>query len=627
MQKTRNIRLKSDILTKYDLPDMEYSVPLPVLESALSGGAPLPFTEMLVALQERGKNGDADWKTLESAMDRLTQLIAPSDERTIISATGDNWWIEVGPVNLDAKIVTIQRENELVAAIAKRDDGRLRVATFRPLDFKSAAYLISMGQNPHPQYGVSMRENNWEYALDCSAGTGNAYADMRGEAYLSYWEKGIGVLHNDEVDPAWRAMKNLLPRPAVYAVVELGVHYSFSKEEDADENDENSDVSQEDTAQEVSQTHFQWRCTRQQPQTVRERFIGCLLGGAAGDALGAPVEFMSRAAIIERFGPRGITNYAPAYGGIGTITDDTQMTLFTAEGLIRARVRHAFKGISHAASVVDHAYQRWLLTQNEHSRSSFKNDDADGWLFQHLELRHRRAPGNTCLSALKIKERFGYLAENTSKGCGGVMRVAPIGLASLGMKSTPEQTFRLGAEVAELTHGHPTSSLSSGVLAVLIQALADGVTLPEGLRVAKSILRTHDFYEETLSALELAEELSSSSLAPLQCITRLGEGWIAEEALAISVYCALVARSFKQGVILAVNHGGDSDSTGAITGNLLGAMYGVKSIPSAWLEGLELCGVIAELAEDLHEFMDWDIGEHSKNVVLNEAVWKKYPGW
>ena len=82
------------------------------------------------------------------------------------------------------------------------------------------------------------------------------------------------------------------------------------------------------------------------PIDTRDRFLGCLLGGAVGDALGAPVEFMSRAAILGKFGPDGITDYAPIYGGLGRITDDTQMTLFTAEGLLRAWVRGSLRGKS-----------------------------------------------------------------------------------------------------------------------------------------------------------------------------------------------------------------------------------------------------------------------------------------
>lgn len=79
---------------------------------------------------------------------------------------------------------------------------------------------------------------------------------------------------------------------------------------------------------------------------VRERFQGCLLGGAVGDALGAPVEFHSREQILAQFGPEGITAFAPAYGGVGCITDDTQMTLFTTEGLLRHWVRGSMRGIS-----------------------------------------------------------------------------------------------------------------------------------------------------------------------------------------------------------------------------------------------------------------------------------------
>ncbi|RPJ69686.1 MAG: ADP-ribosylglycohydrolase family protein, partial [Acidobacteria bacterium] len=162
---------------------------------------------------------------------------------------------------------------------------------------------------------------------------------------------------------------------------------------------------------------------------MRSKFLGCLLGGAVGDALGAPVEFMSLAEIRRRFGPRGVEDYAPAYGRRGAITDDTQMTLFTAEGLIRGLVRWRSKGIAHVPSVVAHAYLRWLRTQGESSACKVDDPDEDrGWLYSQRELHHRRAPGNTCLSALREMKTLGAPARNTSKGCGGVMRVAPAGL-------------------------------------------------------------------------------------------------------------------------------------------------------------------------------------------------------
>jgi ADP-ribosylglycohydrolase len=125
----------------------------------------------------------------------------------------------------------------------------------------------------------------------------------------------------------------------------------------------------------------------------------------------------------------------------------------------------------------------------------------------------------------------------------------------------------------------------------------------------------------------MAEDFAASGMPTEAAIARLGQGWVAEEALAISVYCALVARSFRHGVILAVNHDGDSDSTGSIVGNLLGAMHGVKAIPAEWLEALELRDVITELADDLYAFRDWEIGEGSENDELNEQIWRKYPGF
>jgi ADP-ribosylglycohydrolase len=106
-------------------------------------------------------------------------------------------------------------------------------------------------------------------------------------------------------------------------------------------------------------------------QTTREHFTGCLLGGAVGDALGAPVEFLNIREIRNRYGPSGITDYDVAYGRRGAITDDTQMTLFTAEGMLRADARWHLKGICYPPSVIHHAYIRWLHTQGEQSRSEF----------------------------------------------------------------------------------------------------------------------------------------------------------------------------------------------------------------------------------------------------------------
>lgn len=373
-----------------------------------------------------------------------------------------------------------------------------------------------------------------------------------------------------------------------------------------------------------------WQRKRQPKRAVLGRFTGCLLGGAVGDALGAPVEFMSRAEILRDFGPNGITRYAPTYGGLGRITDDTQMTLFTAEGLLRGWVRGCFKGVTSYPSVTAHAYLRWLQTQGEQPQCDIDFGSEDpGWLFGRKALHARRAPGNTCLTALKSMNQLGEAARNNSKGCGGVMRVAPAGLFAWhhGPQASLQEAYQLGTELAALTHGHPTGALTGGVLAVLILALTDGASLAEAVAAAKTLLLASPNHAETLHALELAKSLAVSGLPHHVAMAQMGQGWVAEEALAIAVYCGLVARNFRQGVVLAVNHDGDSDSTGAITGHLLGAMYGVKSIPKAWLADLELREVVTEIAQDLYDYRSWGIGPHSSDEALNERIWKKYPGF
>lgn len=190
---------------------------------------------------------------------------------------------------------------------------------------------------------------------------------------------------------------------------------------------------------------------------------------------------------------------------------------------------------------------------------------------------------------------------------------------------SPRHAFRLGTALAALTHGHPTGSLTGGVLAVLIFELANGATLHAALAVAKSNLMQHVGHEETLQAIEHAETLAASNVSTALAVDSLGDGWVAEEALAISIYCALIARDFRQGVILAVNHDGDSDSTGAIAGNLLGAQLGVEAIPPEWLEQLELRDVIAELADDLNQFPSWGVGIDAVDDAFAERIRRKYP--
>ncbi|WP_102261302.1 ADP-ribosylglycohydrolase family protein [Mesobacillus jeotgali] len=340
----------------------------------------------------------------------------------------------------------------------------------------------------------------------------------------------------------------------------------------------------------------------------KDLFMASLLGGAIGDALGYTVEFMKLDEIKAKFGEEGITDLeVNPYSGKAPISDDTQMTLFTADGLIWAYDRLSERGIgSYAGSGVYQSYLRWLYTQTKSLPDEHYDwlldpqpHEENGSILAHRELFSARAPGNTCLSALE-SNKMGTIEGpiNDSKGCGGVMRVAPVGLF---LHRDPEQAFRVAAEVAAITHGHPSGYLAAGALAVIIAELLNGKSIAESAQSAMAILEDYPNHEETLSAMENAIELVGSDENPEDAITKLGQGWVAEEALAISLYCALKETDFKQALILAVNHDGDSDSTGGICGNILGASYGLEAIPEEWAKQLELKELIADVTSRLYD--------------------------
>jgi ADP-ribosyl-[dinitrogen reductase] hydrolase len=296
--------------------------------------------------------------------------------------------------------------------------------------------------------------------------------------------------------------------------------------------------------------------------------LGCLLGGAVGDGLGAPIEFSSIDVIRRQYGPSGVVDLPQL-----EITDDTQMVLFTLEGLLLAR-QHGIDPVV----AVRAAYGRWLHTQGGPPVAD------DGWLMADQRLHSRRAPGHTCITALKHNEK------NDSKGCGGVMRAAPVAVWSRDVR----EVFTLAAETARLTHHHPSGYLSAGVLAVIVQALLGGTDLLSAIAVSRAELVRWEGHEEQTSLLDKVVGLGP--LTPEEIESELGGGWVGEEALAIGLHAALVAPDFASAVRVAVNHSGDSDSTGSICGNVLGARDGVAVIPGDWLSVLELRDVIERLA-------------------------------
>lgn len=347
--------------------------------------------------------------------------------------------------------------------------------------------------------------------------------------------------------------------------------------------------------------------------SLQDRIRGSLFGGGVGDALGYYIEFMRESAIFNQFGPAGITSYKlDPRTGKAILSDDTQMTLFTANGILTNSSYVALDGVPRKVEhTIAQSYQDWYYTQyNTHSAE--KNTSRVSWLMDVPELFHRRAPGNTCLSGLATRANSGHVEDfiatpvNDSKGCGGVMRVAPLALIPW---DSIEELDMAAAQVSAITHTHPLGYMSSSILCHIIHRIVfptdKKMTLPQIVEEAKvtveKLFAGTAYLQELSDIVDQAVLLSQNEASDLDNIHQLGEGWIAEEALAIAIYCSLkYPNNFSKAIIAAVNHKGDSDSTGAIAGNIVGAIVGYDGIAEKWKENLECKDVILELADDLY---------------------------
>lgn len=348
-------------------------------------------------------------------------------------------------------------------------------------------------------------------------------------------------------------------------------------------------------------------------KTQKDRIRGSLIGGAIGDALGYPVEFIdSYTGIQRRYGDAGITRLDVRQWwrnednstGKAWISDDTQMTLFTACGILNAKE----KGSAPIPSICE-AYIEWYYTQSGRRSKRFN----ECWIGDIPELNQRRAPGNTCLTALS-DIIAGRNSHNNSKGCGGVMRIAPIPLYGVaqGRISDIDTLDRLAADAAKLTHQHPLGFIPAAFTAHIIYRLATDEHpeketfkeyIREGLESTQQMFSNHaEEVEKFVSLVKKAILLSDISTDDVRTIEdELGGGWVAEETVAIAIYCALTHfENFERTMIAAVNHAGDSDSTGAVAGNLLGAATGYDAIPQFYKDDLELHDVILHIADDLY---------------------------
>lgn len=372
--------------------------------------------------------------------------------------------------------------------------------------------------------------------------------------------------------------------------------------------------------------------TRTELETYRSRVRGCLLGGAVGDALGAPLASWSRRDIAERFGNKGVRQFvAQEVAGRpvrGRITDNTQLTLFAVEGIIRASVR-TDRGIGFTVGVLAGSYDRWLDTQLLDRPSGWR----DGWLAGEQWLYSKRAAGLTSESALEsardpnTQPGMGQLAVNESKGSGGVTRSAPFGLV---LGTLTRWQFDSAGEAAGYTHGHRTARIAAATFAAIVGGLVRGEPPEKATLEAMRLLAHYEGHEETLAPLQRARAAALDEPRPsLATLQSIGEGWVAEEALAMAVYAALTHQRPDRtldALSFAISHSGNSAGVGSICGQLLGALHGETGLPPELVFAVEGRSTIVTLADDLA--LELTSGERLHSDGGPTTRWTdRYPGW
>ena len=327
----------------------------------------------------------------------------------------------------------------------------------------------------------------------------------------------------------------------------------------------------------------------------------CVLAGALGDALGYPLEFLTEFEIDNRYASDGKLQFLDIIDEALYVSDDTQMSLYTLEAIL--------KNPDNPIDTIYEHYQDWCWSQlqTRYSRTQICHPQVSS-LLQYPEMLHDRAPGTTCLDALMSGRKGTFKTRiNYSKGCGGVMRIAPIAIY-YGLEAPDFDTHKIGmigVEAASITHGHNMNVLASYNFIVLLTKILRNPETPLLENVKSSLQETqhHFAYFEESSEYECLIQnaifLSQrNTLSDREAIQQLGEGWIAEETLAIAIYASLkYQNNFSEALLCSVNHRGDSDSTGIVTGNILGTLGNIPMEVTNYYKQLDGYSIVLEMTK------------------------------
>lgn len=302
---------------------------------------------------------------------------------------------------------------------------------------------------------------------------------------------------------------------------------------------------------------------------MRDKFTGCLLGLAIGDALGSRLEGYSTES-VRRPG-LSVSEFLDELWSWsrGKWTDDTKMALALAESIVESG---GFDPESAA-----HKYLEWYISGD--------------W----------RGIGRTTEQSLEnLREGAGWrnsgIEADWAAGNGTAMRIAPIGLLNM---NTPSRIEIDAREDAIITHNNHEAINGSYAVAYAVSRLAKGTIEPGSL-----IKETVDFIHpsEVLLGLEIAQKLFEEGVPADEALLDLGTGGYVVETVASAFYCFISSpEDYETAIYHAIRGGKDTDTTAAVTGALSGAYLGFEGIRLRWREEVEDAAKIERLAEQIYE--------------------------
>lgn len=226
MTKFAKMRWKPEKLKTRGLPDCDYPIPADLLPEIIISGEMILPEYLLCWMQAYSSTLSEGWNELEPPMSALIEILAHDHTKMEMSVEGDDWALQLGPVDLTKKIVTIQRGGRVLAALNPLEDESLRLSIYAPLDADSLKRLYIMSSKQ-----LSMGyDTNWEVAV--TFGRKFYQSSIRndaGQSYTSIWDYGLGFDSNKEKDDRYYSQRNITPVRTAVAAMQLGVYYELGE--------------------------------------------------------------------------------------------------------------------------------------------------------------------------------------------------------------------------------------------------------------------------------------------------------------------------------------------------------------------------------------------------------------